>query len=181
MAVRPFALLALALLLAGGSTFAAENTTDLRGFIGGYRGTGEVALGQDPTYKGRATITIKSLSPTSLRLTVNATVRTPRGLAAISNVFTFATSGKMRAKELAPGITERAPMAGEFGAGPSRIAFEAPFEFGDSKGRASGTVRKNPSNGRLLFTYSIFLEGSTPAVYTYTYEVRGKKTTPPAP
>ncbi len=174
------AFVALLFSFVGGFSSAqaqTRNTTDLSPFKGNFRGgisiTGS-SLRRE--LKGKDTLRFQARNG-NLRgiLRVTGFVRVDGEQVPVNNEFTFAPSGKLKVKEIAPGVTDRQKASGTYTATPTVITFQAPFESGTSTGSLAGTltVTAKANQTELVLTYSVSLDGGAP-LYTYTYTARRK-------
>jgi hypothetical protein len=145
------------------------NTASLRPLAGKYTaGRAKVTIEMAPTYRGGSRLYATSFADNTLKIRIVGWVLAPAGRVPINNLLTFLPSGKMKGRNLSPGIARRAPVTGIYTAAGRKITFTGNFKLDVAEGNFSGYVHRN-GHGRLFVVYSVFITGTSQPVYTYNY------------
>jgi hypothetical protein len=145
------------------------NPTSLRPLAGKYTaGRAKVTIEMAPTYRGGSRLYATAFADNTLKIRLVGWVLAPAGRVPIDNLLTFLPTGKMKGRNLSPGIARRAPVTGIYTAAGRKITFNGNFQFDATGGTFSGTVQRN-GHGRLFVVYSVFIAGASQPAYTYNY------------
>ncbi len=103
-------------------------------------------------------------------LKIKAYVRVDGDKVPVDNVIKFASNGKVKVDEIAPGVTDQFKGEGEFTATAAKITFKCPFESGSSVGSIDGTidVLEKTKQTTITIMYNVSLDGAAP-IYVYKY------------